>query len=587
MPLHQQTAIRLPWTRFWSPRQTRDHGTSSEFFEDPKGEYGKHLHPHAAPLADITPATGLLVLCGEPGLGKTTELDLLRDRLTASKSENDWLIHLKAREYESFVDLQNHIEDHPDWKGWFSDGGRLTILLDGLDEGLIRMPTLVARLRSFLETKPVERLRLVLSCRSFEWPENEGSQLALLWEREENTGFIFELEPLCREDARLAAEQRGLDGDKFLEAVHRTDIASLASRPITLFFLIDEFHGEGFRATSRTQLYRNGCRRLCEESNPERARLVRCFSREECSTDEKVNATGKLACGLLLGGKRSVWLPTSSESTVPEGNVCHAKELIDCGLLRENTVEQALGTGVFTASGGDCFGFVHQTFAECLAGQTLARLPLPQLRTLLCSTDPANSNEYVIPQLVELAAWVAGDHSGLFTHLIDVDPAALLRSGLEIATPDQKAQLVARFLDMAGKNQFFDEWGYWRFWSDLNHPGLADQLTGALTDSNQHLMVRRIAIDMAEACRLSELIPILFEILSAQDGDRHFRGSVAGALCACMPDDRLTELEPLARGEVGPDQSIQGHALTGRLLMPCRLLIEPWIPATSVATGAL
>lgn len=237
--------------------------------------------------------------------------------------------------------------------------------------------------------------------------------------------------------------------------------------------------------------------------------------------------------------------------------------MIDGGLLRENAVEQVLGTGVFTALGGDCFGFTHQTFAECLVGQILSKLPLPQLRTLLCATDPTSGAEYVIPQLVELAAWVAGDHAKFFTHLIDIDPAALLRSGVRFAAPDQKSRLVERLLNLAGKNQFFDESGYWRFWRDLDYPELPQQLIAELTDPQRHLMVRRVALDIAEACRRSELVPPLFEILKSQDGDRYSRSSVADAFCASMPNDRLAELEPLARGEVGPDpdQSILGEAL--------------------------
>ncbi len=563
MLLHFHSADQLPWTRFWSPRKARVHGTSGEFFEDPEGVFGKHLHPQAATLSEITPDTGLLVLCGEPGLGKTTELDLLRENLAASCGEHERLIHLKAREFGSFPDLQSYLEELPAWHAWITGGDRLTILLDGLDEGLIRMPELVARLRTFLETKPIEKLRLVLSCRSFEWPEAEGEQLAALWTRAENVPFVFELEPLRREDARLAAEQKGHAGDKFLEAVHRADVASLASRPITLFFLIAEFRGEAFEATSRAQLYKNGCRRLCEENNRERARLLSSPSRGECSTDDKIDASGKLACGLLLGGKHSIYLPTSSQSPTPTGNVCHATAMINSGLLRENVVEHALGTGLFTALGGDCFGFTHQTFAECLAGQALSALPLPQLRNLLCVTDPASGAEYVIPQLVELASWVAGDHPGFFTHLIDIDPAALLRSGVAFAAPEQKAKLVERILELSGNNQFFDESGYWRFWPDLDHPGLPGQLIDALTDPQCHLMVRRVAIDIAEACRRQELVPTLFDILKSEDGDRYFRSSVADALCACLPDDRLSELEPLVRGEIGPDpdQSILGHAL--------------------------
>ncbi len=569
---------KLPWIRFWSPRETRAHGASSEFFEDPQGAYGKHLHPQAASLGEITPETGLLVLCGEPGLGKTTELSQLRDRLPSTAEDETSLIYLQAREFDSFPDLQGHLENLPAWQTWLSGSNRLTIILDGLDEGMIRMPTLVARLRTFLENKNLGRLRLVLACRSFEWPTAEGDQLASLWPRAENANFIYELEPLRREDARLAAEQRGHDGSKFLEAVHRADVASLASRPITLLFLLDEFVGGEFQTTSRRQLYKNGCRRLCEEHNAERARLLRRFSRQECSVEQKIDAAGKLACGLLLGGKHFIYFPASSQSSAPSGNVCRATDLINSGLLHENTVEHALVTGLFAAAGSDCFGFYHQTFAECLAGQTLSELPLTQLRTLLCATDASGGLEYIIPQLAELAAWVAGDHAEFFTHLIEVDPAALLRAGVAFASPDQKAKLVERILELAGQNQFFDESAYWRFWRDLDHPGLPLQLEKALSDSRQTTMVRRVALNIAEECRRSELVPALFDLLRAQEGDRYFRSSVADALCASMPDDRLSELESLARGDVGPDpdQSILGEAL--RRLVPQHWSVTDALP---------
>jgi hypothetical protein len=228
-------------------------------------------------------------------------LALLREAPSPSSGNEDQLIHLKAADFHSFSDLQAEINGLPAWQAWLSGDDNLSILLDNVDEGHIPMSTLMAEFGSHLENKPTERLRLILlSCRSVEWPKEEKKHLASLWKKEENVGFIFELEPLRREDARFAASQRKHDGDKFLEAVYRADVPSLASRPITLFFLLDEFRGNEFQATSRRQLYKNGCRRLCDEHkiNPERARLLRRFSREECTTDEKVDAPFVLDCRL-------------------------------------------------------------------------------------------------------------------------------------------------------------------------------------------------------------------------------------------------------------------------------------------------
>lgn len=564
MSFHSSTD-KLPWSRFWSPRKSRNHGTTSGFFEDPREDFGKHLHPCSVPLAGLIPETGVLVLCGEPGLGKSTELKLLSDKFAAGRGIGEQhFISLQARQFDSFPDLQGQLESLAQWTAWLSDQGRMTLILDGLDEGLIRMPTLVTRLTTFLANKPISRLRLILACRSFEWPEAEGEQLALLWPTTQEAGFVYELEPLCHDDARLAAETRGFDGEKFLAAVHREDVASLASRPITLLFLLKEFGGETFSATSRRQLYSNGCRRLCEEHNPERSRLLRLHAgNKECTTDDKLSTAGKLACALLLGGKHRILFPLSPPGSESGENVCIANDLVDLGLVRESHVEQVLGTGLFTASGNDLFGFAHQTFAECLAAQTLSQLALPQIRSFLCATHPATGDEYVIPQLVELAAWLAGGHPGFFAHLKQVDPGALLRSGVGYASNEQKATLVSNLLELASKNQFFDESSYWRFWKDLDHPGLPEQLRAALESPEAHLMVRRVAIDIAEACRRWELVPTLFNILESEKEDDHFRSCIAEALCASVPDDRLHELEPLAKGQVGPDpdQSILGYAL--------------------------
>ena len=60
---------RLPWTRFWSPRKTREHGTSGEFFEDLEGILCKQLHPQAATLFGFFPRfSGWLPVVG-PGEG--------------------------------------------------------------------------------------------------------------------------------------------------------------------------------------------------------------------------------------------------------------------------------------------------------------------------------------------------------------------------------------------------------------------------------------------------------------------------------------------------------------------------------------
>ncbi len=227
---------------------------------------------------------------------------------------------------------------------------------------------------------------------------------------------------------------------------------------------------------------------------------------------------------------------------------------------------EAIGTGLFTSRGPNRFGFAHQTFAECLAAQYLAKLPLIQIRRLLCRRD--GNDEHVVPQLSEMAAWLAGMRDDFFGHLLRWEPEIMLRSDVSKAQHQRKAELVEALLERAKRGELFDERNTDRFLSTLNHPKLGQQLRPYMTNASLNVVVRRIALKIASLCRLSELTDDLLAVVMNQGDNQHIRDGAASALEHCIPDYRLAALIPLAKGEMGadPDDTIKGCAL--RRLVP-------------------
>src|SRR5262249_49867869 len=126
------------------------------------------------------------------------------------------------------------------WKSWTRGKETLTLALDGLDEGLIKIKDFVSFLTSELQSAPRDRLKLMIASRTADWPFAAGSELLRLF-GSERTRSLWELCPLRRIDAELAADGFGVQQAPFLEQVFEKRVATLAARPVTLFFLMRQF----------------------------------------------------------------------------------------------------------------------------------------------------------------------------------------------------------------------------------------------------------------------------------------------------------------------------------------------------------
>ena len=382
--------------------------------------------------------------------------------------------------------------------------------------------------------------------------------------------------PLRQCDAELAAEKWGLDKRAFIMAVYDRKVVGLAALPTTLFFLLAEFReGGGFSGTHR-ELYERGCQRLAREVDPRRTEALRQLRRTaRVSTPQEISeAASRLAALFLLCGKASIHIGTLDESNATSD--LHISEAADTSLT-EDVVMDTIASGLFTSRGPNRFGFAHQTFAECLAAQFISRLPLIQIRSLLCARDAGD--EYVVPQLAETAAWVAGAREDFFDYLCRIEPEVLLRSDVSKVQNQRKSALVAAILEKAKRAELFDERNIGRFFDALKHPGLAVQLRSYITDKSLHSVVRRMALSIAGDCKVTELTDDLLRMIHDATEDQHIRNQAANAAEDLIPESRLAELIPLALGQVGADPDDDIRACAMRRLVPALWSVSQALPA--------
>jgi len=155
-----------------------------------------------------------LVLSGEPGLGKSVALEQAFPGVDHAQGGDAKTIWIRFRDIPDRQVFTSRVFDSARWKSWVAGGGTISLVLDGLDEGLIKIKDFLSFLTSELRSVSLERLQLVVACRTADWPTAAGNKLLSLWNTDTTRSF-WELCPLRREDAELAATSREINPKEF------------------------------------------------------------------------------------------------------------------------------------------------------------------------------------------------------------------------------------------------------------------------------------------------------------------------------------------------------------------------------------
>lgn len=559
----QVATKQYDWKRFWVPKGGTLVLGPDKYPVDPTTEWGRYSASHMKTFDEIAEAR-CLGLLGEPGIGKTSSLKKVFEIVDRhAKCSGNLALWFDLRAYGTEDRLVNNIFHGDALKRWKEGNHQLHLFLDALDEGLLRVDNIVSVLHEELRRCPLDRLTLRITCRTADWPLALESVIKQLWG--EQSLSVYELAPLVRSNVHEAALSEGLDATELLRSIDRMEVTSLAMKPVTLQFLLNVYKRDGQLPASQTTLYYEGCRLLCDEANEFRRSSARA---NRLSSEQLLTVASRIAAVTVFSNKYAVWTGLEQGDVPVEDitvrSLAYGEECIRGHAVQvtEDVVLRCLDTGLFTLRGDNRMSWAHQTYAEFLAAHYVRHTDISTEQVISLLTHPGDPDGRLVPQLHEVAAWCASLNPSIWDELVERDPAVLLTSDVSTVSDRERTQLVDQLLNLYARNAATDKISVRRRFHKLNHPMLGSQLRDWVIDRNKHLLARRVAIDIAEDCGVSELQSELASVALDVTEDYYIRGQAAHALAVVGDVTNKLKIKPLAFGtEDDPDDELKGCAL--------------------------
>ena len=561
---------RLPLKRFWIPLDGAGKNQTPPtlrlhdgILPDPEDSYGNLANPTIKTVSEIE-IKRCFALLGQPGLGKTIVVNQWIDELIQRARPSDAVIPLTGRGLAAPDEIRHDTVESPEWKRARLAGGEITLILDGLDEALQRLPVLLTTLWKCLKDEPREHTRLALVSRVADWRDSRAGELFALWPESERGG-AFELCPLRWRDVQLAAEKSDLNADKFQTAVLNRRVAWMAGRPKLLLMLLEEFREKQRLPDSRRELFLRAAHRMCQEHDPERHEVLDRSHSPVIPTEHLFPIVGRIAASLLLNGKSYILsdedlIPKVSDIPLPEllgGTEPLGEKIID---VDKAHLIAALDTAHFVACGPGRLGFDHQAMAEFMAAQYLIRCTTGQLRSLL--SQRLDGRDYLSPQFREISAWIAINHREFRDYVLLREPRLLLEAdAVELDKATRRDALLGLLAQLA-RGEASDEHVSENSLRSLGHPSLIRQLRLYINDASQNIVVRRTAIRITGVARFKTLKADLWRLLTMQQQVSVRQSAIRALVNMGSPADKRNFLRAL-RGDLGPnaDEELKGEAL--------------------------
>lgn len=554
---------KYSWKRFWCPRDKAFNLGDQGFLIDPDEEYGQILNPHLVSSEQLLQQQ-CLVLLGEPGIGKSHEIKEIHRKI---KSEQNPAIFIDLRSYGEESRLCSAIFESQEFKNLTNNGSsQMYLFLDSLDECLLRIRNIASLLTDELSKRYVRGLVLIIASRTAEWPNSLEQSLTTLYGGDNVK--VYELVPLRRKDIISTAEAENINADGFLDILIKKNAVPLGIKPVTLQILVNLFKKDGSFPSSQTELYEKGCVLMCEEPDEHRRGAT---AKNNISADILLSVASRIAAVTMFSNRYAVWTDVDSGNNPPEDvtikQLTGGKETANGQtiIVSEYLVKHALATGLFTSRGPHRMGWAHQTYAEFLAARYLTQSGMNKKKKMSLLIHPSDIQQKLVPQLYETAAWVANMNNDVFNEIMEIEPELLLRSDIASVEADSRKRLVGSLLTSFDQEELLDRETY-KYYYKLDYPSLADQLKPYVINKNKGFLVRRVAIDIAEACKSKDLLPALTQVALDPDDDMSVRINAACAIARIGDSDSKDKLRTILFQQIEDDQE---DRLKGWVLQAC------------------
>lgn len=543
------------WKRFWYPFGGNPVLTDDGFLIDPEQEYVKYYDHKLVVLEDINNLP-CLALLGEPGIGKSSEIEKLKTITNQNNSAEDFFISfIDLNQFGSEERLVQKVFKSSEFRQAKSENKVLYLFIDSLDECKLRIENISAILISEFKSEKWDKLKLRICCRVADWSKYLENGLKDIW-GERNFG-IYTLAPLRKKDIVIAANTISINVEDFFGELVNKKVIPFAIKPLTLNFLISLFLTNHSLPKNPKELYEEGCKILIKEDNPSRVDSNRIG---KYSVQQKFTVAEGIAFLTMFCNKKSIHTNKLS-SLVDEGDIT-IQEIYDAFILvgdykNENTyeiIEETISTGLFLAKDENHRNWSHQTYCEFLAAQFIQKMNLTftQLKALI--TIRVNSELIIIPQLSEIVAWAASCNPHLFRTILEFNPEVLIKRDLSIIGDESKETYVKELLRLFDAGMIYDpNYTLHHNYKNLLYPGLSDVLKEYLLDKTKQQSTRNEVIDIIEACNINNLQNELAIIILDENESINIRTNAGYALKKIADDETKAKLKPLLMSNLSSD----------------------------------
>lgn len=547
--------------RFWSIRGEEIYTDDFGFLLDTGvfSAVNKHLN-HLRDLMDVP----CLILLGEQGMGKTTALQHERDTANAALAV---VQHVDLGEVSSDTALVNQVFQGPCWTE-SAAGRERYLLLDAYDECRVTLREVGRILRREFRSRDRTHLRVRIASRTGAWVSSLEEDLSELWP----SGIsAYELAPMRRRDVLEIACGHGINvPERFFQTMADAEALPLAVNPQHLEWLIALYQRDGVLPRSRFELYERGCIAIVEEKNPSRREAGKLG---QLTAPQRLAIAGRLAALTLICGRAGIWRGSEAETPagwLSIGEASGGEEFANgqrFAVTADGVREVMADTGLFTSRGPERLAWAHRTYGEFLAARHLDEHALPeeQLRSLLLHPEGTGQ---IVPQLQQVAGWLAVRRREVLRWICAADPQVLLDADLAAASDADREMAVAVLLNGAREQRAQDFDLRYRNYRKLGHPRIAEQLRQAITDKTNPFVARRMAIDISEQCCLDAVSDDLANVALDHTDELDAREWAAHPLNRSGNDTARRRLRGILTADVPEDvnDGLRGSAL--RALWP-------------------
>lgn len=525
------------WQRWWLPRGVEPMLWSGLLPDPADGRYGRFFN-RATSLADHD-ETRCLVLLGDAGAGKSTELAQDRARLQASGGV---VLPVDLGACATVGEINDAVFRHPVFTAWSESADDLVVLLDSFDEALVDVVNLADVLARGLAEIDHARLRLRIASRPSGWSSRLEDSLQELWP---TSCAVLTLAPLTDRDVRTAAASAFEDGDRFMNELLELSLGPLAARPLTLGLLMRLYDENNALPANRVALFDQAVRLLASEVDGRRQERRRAGP----TVEERVTAAESLAVYTMLCSRPIVTVRRDILGR-PERIALEdiAEDSADLARL-ESVVDSALMTGCAP----DAYRWSHREFAEYLVARRLSELPAAAAIRLLGHPD---APDRVVSQLAGVASWLAQLNPSYADHVAQVQPQLLLGPTMRTQTETLRRGvgdgLLAQFRRGEPTMERLD-------YASLTYPGFGDALAAIIADPDVPMWGRIEALLALRSTGIRQHDEMLVSLVEAVIGETDTTSSVVQlgryaliALEGCTDTELVERLRAVARDSGTP-----------------------------------